>query len=125
MALLAIASGCTQADEGPHLSDSRWRFALIDGRSPISDAADLRFADGEITVVVGCNRISGPWRVSAERLVAGPLAQTEMACPAPAWDQEKAIGALLAATPRLLLDDDKMTLQSGGHTAELVREDGR
>lgn len=104
-----------------HLNASRWDFALIDGQRPLSDAADVRFERGNISVLVGCNRISGPWRIENDRLVAGPLVQTEMACPAPAWDQEKAVSSLLAATPRIIMQEDRMILQSSGHTAELVR----
>lgn len=114
---------CAPASEGPHLGASRWDFALIDGQRPLSDAADMRFEKGKIAVLVGCNRITGPWRLSADRLVAGPLVQTEMACPAPAWDQEKAVGSLLASTPRVLLSKERLILQSSGHTAELVRAD--
>lgn len=122
-ALLAgLALGaCTQAGEGSHLRNSHWRFVTIDGKQPMSDAADMRFENGRIGVIVGCNRMGGPWRVSADRLVAGPLNQSETACPAPAWDQEKAVGALLAATPRMVMEQDRMTLQSSGHTAELIR----
>jgi len=112
---------CAPDTEGQHLSASRWSFALIDGQSPMSDAADMRFEKGEVRVLVGCNRMSGPWRISADRLVAGPLVQTEMACPAPAWDQEKAVGSLLASTPRIRVNEERMILQSSGHTAELIR----
>lgn len=119
--LVGALPACTQTGEGSHLRDSHWRFVTIDGKQPISDAADMTFESGKIGIVVGCNRMGGPWRVSDDRLVAGPLSQTEMACPLPAWDQEKAVGALLAATPRMVMDDDRMTLQSSGHTAELVR----
>ncbi|MCJ2181241.1 META domain-containing protein [Novosphingobium sp. 1949] len=120
--LAALALGaCAPTGESSHLTRSQWSFELIDGQRPISDAADIRFARGEISVLVGCNRITGPWRISEDRLIAGPLVQTEMACPAPAWDQEKAVGSLLAATPRIILQDDRMTLQSSGHTAELIR----
>ncbi|MBH0113598.1 META domain-containing protein [Novosphingobium sp. YJ-S2-02] len=118
---LFLLGGCAGPEDNVHLNDSRWRFALIDGHTPLSDAADVRFADGEITVLVGCNRMTGPWRVNEDRLVAGPLDQTEMACPAPAWDQEKAVSALFAATPRLEVSEDKLLLQSGGHSAELIR----
>jgi len=119
--LCGALAACAQPGEGSHLRDSHWRFVTIDGKQPISDAADMTFENGKIGVVVGCNRMGGPWRVADNRLVAGPLSQTEMACPLPAWDQEKAVGALLAATPRMVMEEDRMTLQSSGHTAELVR----
>lgn len=84
----------------------------------------MRFDDdGKIGVQVGCNHLGGPWRMNENRLFAGPLAQTEMACPVPAWNQENAVSALLVATPRMSVNGDRMTLQSSGHTAELVRVD--
>lgn len=85
--------------------------------------ATLSFDDGKIGVQVGCNRLGGPWRMDDNRLYAGPLAQTEMACPETAWNQGNAVGALLVATPRMSVEGDRMTLQSSGHKAELVRVD--
>lgn len=83
----------------------------------------MTFSEDRIGVRVGCNRLGGPWRMGEERLIAGPFTQTEMACPAPAWGQEKAVSSLLVATPRIALEGDRMILQSSGHTAELVRKD--
>lgn len=120
--MLALAD-CAPASHGARLSATRWEFARIDGQRPISDAADMRFDNGQISVLVGCNRISGPWRIFESRLLAGPLVQTELACPAPAWDQEKAVSSLLAAAPRMRLEKERLILQSGGHSAELVRAD--
>lgn len=120
---LGIA-GCTAGPDGnSHLSGSTWSFERIDGERPASEAANLTFSADRIGVQVGCNRLDGRWRMDQERLVAGPLTQTEMACPAPAWMQEKAVGSLLVATPRILIDGNRMILQSSGHTAELVRKD--
>ena len=93
----------------------------IDGQQPQSSAAAMNFRSDNIGVRVGCNHLGGPWRVDANRLVAGPLAQTEMACETPQWNEERAVGALLVATPRLNIEGDRMILQSSGHRAELVR----
>lgn len=122
-ALSALTGGCAQGSDENHLHESHWRFVLIDGQVPVSDAADLTFSRDRIGIVVGCNRMGGPWRLDGDRLIAGPLAQSEMTCPVPAWQQEKAVGALIASTPRMLLEEDRMTLQSSGHTAQLQRVD--
>lgn len=121
--LPALLAGCSESGDRAHLSQTSWRFVRIDGRVPGSSDAGLTFDRGSIGVQVGCNRMGGPWRVDSNRLVAGPLAQTEMACADPAWGQEAAVGALLVATPRMNLSGDRMTLHSSGHTAELVRID--
>lgn len=117
-------AGCTAgSDGGSHLGGSTWNFERIDGERPASEAATLTFDGGRIGVHVGCNRLGGPWRMGEERLIAGPFTQTEMACPAPAWNQERAVNSLLVAAPRIEITGDRMTLQSSGHTAELVRTD--
>ena len=118
-----LAAGSSPGGDGEaHLARTSWRIALIDGQRPQADGASIAFDGGKIGIKVGCNRLDGPWHVDDDRLIAGPLSLTEMSCPTPAWDQEKAIGALLVATPRMVVDHGRMTLQSSGHTAELQRE---
>ena len=118
---LCVAGCNAGADGGSHLTGSTWHFERIDGERPASEAASLTFSKDHIGVEVGCNRLGGPWRMGEERLIAGPFTQTEMACPTPVWSQEKAVGSLLVATPRIEVEGDRMTLQSRGHTAQLVR----
>jgi len=122
--LLPPLAACSVQGEDSPLARTTWRFALIDGQRPDSADARLTFEGSKVGVQVGCNRMDGPWRIDAERLIAGPLALTEMTCTVPAWDQEKAVNALLVATPRFAIDGNHMILQSSGHTAELVREGG-
>jgi heat shock protein HslJ len=125
LACTLCIAGCTAgADGASHLTGSTWHFERIDGERPASEAASLTFDDDRIGVEVGCNRLGGPWRMGEERLIAGPFSQTEMACPTPAWSQERAVGSLLVATPRIRVEGDRMILQSSGHTAELVRKNG-
>lgn len=116
-----LFTGCADGGDHSRLAQTSWRFARIDGQTPASADAQMTFQNGKIGVQLGCNRLGGPWRTDQDRLVAGPLDQTEMACTQPAWEQERAVGALLVATPRFAVDGDRMTLQSSGHTAELVR----
>lgn len=115
-------TACTAGSDGSsHLAGSTWGFERIDGERPASGAASLTFSGDRISVEVGCNRLGGPWRMGDERLIAGPFTQTEIACPTPVWNQEKAISSMLVAAPRIEIEENRMILQSSGHTAELVR----
>lgn len=123
LSLPALIAGCSERGDRSHLAETSWRFERIDGERPTTSEASLSFDNGKMGVQVGCNRLGGPWRMNDNRLFAGPLSQIEMACPDPAWHQGNAVGALLVATPRMSVEGDRMTLQSSGHTAELVRVD--
>ena len=115
-------TACTAAPgDGAHLGNSQWRFVAIDGSSPVADTTRLDFADDEIGINVGCNGMGGPWRVEEGRLIAGPLIGTQMYCEGPLWDQEKAVGALMAGAPEVSVSGDRLVLRSSGHSAELVR----
>ena len=121
---LSLLSACAAAKERQaNLANSTWRFVSIDGAAPASGKAQLKFDNDRIGANVGCNGMGGPWRVEAGRLIAGPLAQTQMYCDGPVWGQERAIGALLAGAPELSVETDRLVLKSSGHTAELTRAD--
>lgn len=125
LSLPLLIAGCSERGDRSHLAETSWRFERIDGQQPKSADAELSFDRGKIGVQVGCNHLGGPWRVDKNRLFAGPLAQTEMDCSDPAWNQGSAVSALLVAIPRMSVEGDRMTLQSSGHTAELVRVDDK
>jgi heat shock protein HslJ len=122
LATMFFASGCAVPGEPSHLAHSTWRFVSIDGEKPAASQAALVFEEEALDANVGCNALGGPWRTEDDRIIAGPLAQTEMFCEGQVWTQEKAIGALLVAAPRFELDGDTMVLRSNGHTARLRRE---
>ena len=83
--------------------------------------ARLTFAEDELSASVGCNGIGGPWQVEQNRLIAGPLASTEMYCVGPVGEQEKALAALLVAAPTIALGDGELVLRSSRHTIRLER----
>ncbi len=118
---LAVAGCVAQAAPGHVLNGSEWRFVSIDGETAASKAARLKFEDERLGANVGCNGIGGPWRVENGRLLAGPLAQTEMYCDGTVWEQEQSTSALLVAAPEIELNGDQMMLRSRGHVAELER----
>lgn len=121
LALPVLLAGCSDRGDRSHLAETSWRFERIDGQQPKSADAEITFNNGKIGVQVGCNHLGGPWRMEQNRLHAGPLAQTEIDCTDPAWQQSSAVGALLVAAPKLTVDGNRMTLQSSGHMAELVQ----
>ncbi|PNU05138.1 hypothetical protein A8V01_03685 [Novosphingobium guangzhouense] len=104
-----------------HSAQGQWRFTSIDGDRPLSTDAQVSFAKEWISVQAGCSRLQGPWRIDAERLVAGPFDQSEAACPNASWQQGNAVNALLTATPLVTVDGKRMVLRSSGHVAELTR----
>lgn len=117
---LLLVSGCAASgDSGAAISGTSWRFTEIDGAAPLSEDAHLDFKKKNLGASVGCNSIDGEWRIEDDRLIAGPLAQTEMYCAGPLWDQEKALNALLTSAPVIVVKGDRMTLKSHGRSAEL------
>ena len=121
LAALAVAGCVAPAAPGHSLAGSQWRFLSIDGEAPASDRAALSFEKQSLGANVGCNGMGGPWRIENGRLVAGPLAQTQMYCDGPVWQQEQAASALLVAAPEVTVQGDRMVLRSRGHFAELER----
>ncbi|WP_240530043.1 META domain-containing protein [Novosphingobium sp. PC22D] len=120
---MLFSSACAGPADSSHLAESTWKFVSIDGEEPASQSAELTFERAQLDATVGCNALGGPWRTEADRLIAGPLEQTEMVCEGPVWGQEKAVGALLAATPKYEVEGNRMVLRSSGHIAELTREE--
>lgn len=119
--LLFSATGCALGAPDSPLANTSWQISSLDGQPPVSGMGKMDFRRSDIGINIGCNTIGGPWRVEGERLVAGPLMQTEMACDAAIMDQEDVLATLLVATPRMTLDGDRLTLKSSSHTVELVR----
>ena len=121
LSVLALTACAADAAPSHGLSGTSWRFLKIDGMETVAHGTRLEFQDGNLGANVGCNGMGGPWRVEDDRLIAGPLVQTEMYCEGAVWDQEKAVGALLAAAPSVEFRDDRLILRSSGHDAELER----
>jgi heat shock protein HslJ len=103
------------------LTGSQWRFVSIDGAAPASDKARLEFLRDRISASAGCNGLGGAWEAKGGRLVTGPFISTMMYCDG-LIEQERALGALFEAKPSYALQGDRLTLEGGGHRAELHRE---
>jgi heat shock protein HslJ len=126
LALLAPLGGCVAAANGSTaaLAGSQWRLLAIDGDAAARPSNHLKFDRATLSASVGCNSLGGNYRVEGQRLIAGPLIQTEMYCEGPIWGQEQALSALLVGAPRMELAERRLTLVSRGHRAEFVRLPG-
>jgi heat shock protein HslJ len=114
-----LLAGCSLSDSGAGIAGTNWRFTEIDGAPPVSKSAQISFERDSLGASVGCNSMGGEWRVENDRLIAGPLTQTEMYCAEPLWNQEKALNSLLSSAPVIIVEGDRMTLRSHGRSAEL------
>lgn len=122
LAILLLAIGCVAKPSAPHAMTGEWQVAEIDEDAPANPAqARLTFAEDALSVTVGCNGIGGPWQVEQNRLIAGPLASTEMYCVGPVGEQERALAALLVAAPTIELGDGELVLRSARHSVRLER----
>lgn len=117
--LLFALGACMTPVGDTALSGSTWRFASIDGAAPVSAQTSLAFGD-RLSASAGCNSLSGPWRLEAGRVVAGPLVATRKFC-AGLMDQESAVSALLSGNPTAVVAGNQLTLSGGGHSAVLTR----
>ena len=122
-ATLAV-NACTTAHEpawSPAGTD--WKITAIDGAAPaMPDKARIGFADDRrISASVGCNTISGGYRLEDGRLIAGPLISSLVGCEGNVAQDERALNALLSGAPQISHRGDTMQLDSGGHTVDLVR----
>ena len=87
--LLAVAAGtgCSSVSLDQPIESRTWRLASIDAQ-PVIPSQDPRQAvqivfDGSAQRVSGsggCNRISGGYQRTGDKLKIGPLASTRMAC---------------------------------------------
>ena len=124
VASLLALSGCVAASGASQsaLSDSEWQMLAIDGATAANlDQAKLSFTADTLGASVGCNRMGGNYHVNGDRLIAGPLTQTEMYCEGPVGSQEQALSALLVAAPEIRLTENRLALISSGHRAEFAR----
>ena len=79
-----------------------WQIVAVNG-APVSGANYmLRFDEGRLTGQAGCNRFSGPHRIEANGLVAGPIVATRMACPGARMRDERAVLNILRQPMRVV-----------------------
>lgn len=120
IALPLLASCSTASDASMQLAASRWSFAAIDGQPPVSSRAALTIGTNRIGANVGCNGLGGDLKISRNKLVTTGMISTMMYCDG-VMEQERAVGALLGASPDYLVKGDTLTLTAPGHSAKLTR----
>jgi heat shock protein HslJ len=74
----------------------------------------LREGDSRFTATVGCNQVTGGYRLDDDRLSFGLPAATMMACPPPLDDWERRLGEMLIRTAAWRIDGQTMELLDAG-----------
>lgn len=81
----------------------------------------LRLGPDTIGASLGCNQLSGDYRLEGDVLVIRGLAMTEMGCPPERMDQDAWFAELLQSRPTLRIDGDTLVL-TGATSAVTFRE---
>lgn len=121
---LAIAGACyaVAAAAAPSL-DGTWRVAAIGGAPVPADAGlTVTFAAGAVSGETGCNRFSGTYTFTAERLDMGPIRATKRGCRADAAARESGFLRALGTAMRVEAAADGVVLSgAAGERLALVR----
>ena len=117
--------GCGGAFTEPsRLANTNWRISAINGRRvPAAGPYRIDFTEDRLSAQAGCNRLGGSYRLQGDRLTAGPIMSTRMACvdlqgrPAP-WEQIvlRILGEPLRVTQQ---GEHRMTLSNRRGTISL------
>ena len=111
-----ILRGCGGGTVAPGtLTNSHWSIQAIDGRPVFEQGYFLEFGPDRLNGRVGCNSFSGTYRRDGDRLLAGTIAATRMACPEPGAGDERRVLAILAQAVTISRSEESDTwLFSGG-----------
>jgi heat shock protein HslJ len=114
---VASRDGTTPPD-GPALAEAYVSTEVREGGElrPLVEGTriQLGLADGRIHASLGCNSLSGTYRLEGGVLVVEDgLAMTEMGCDPPRHAQDEWFAELLGAGPTVELDGDVLTLTAG------------
>lgn len=116
-----LLSACTTAGAAAApIAGTTWSFVLIDGQKPVSGRAALTINAKSLSADAGCNGMGGDLTIEPGRLMTGPIISTMMFCDG-VMEQEKAVSALLGASPQYKVEGDSLTLTAPGHSAKLAR----
>ena len=118
----ALLAACTTAGAAPFpLAGSTWSLVLIDGQKPVSSRAALTINAKSLSANAGCNGMSGDLVITPNRLKTVLIPSTLLFCDG-VMEQEKALNALLHASPHYKVEGDTLTLTAPGHSARLARK---
>ena len=103
----------------PSIVDREWALASLgDNLAPVGTGGNpvtltLQSSDHRAFGNAGCNRYSGPYRLTGDQLTFGPAISTEMACEE-GTDVENAFLAMLPAVTSYVATDSSLTLVGDG-----------
>ncbi len=124
--LTLLLSACTGKNP---LSDTNWTlvsYGETDAQTaavPDTEAIISFDAEGILSGNVGCNQFSGTYEVSGDKLVAGPLMATRMACANDAlMQQETTLMMLLSNSNTFEIEGDMLTILSENGNTSTVWE---
>jgi heat shock protein HslJ len=127
--VLGLAAGCGDDDGGdtapaaqaPPFAGLPWVLSSgLDVEGWEQTAPSAVFKNGTLGGSTGCNRYTSPYTVDGEALKLGAIASTQMACPPPADQVERAYVDALKRVAEWRMDDAELVLLDDGD-AELLR----
>ena len=120
--VMLVACGITS---GNPLNGTTWQLYSIGQYSPVANSTTtIRFEDGQVSGLGGCNQYGGAYQVSGQTLSFSALYMTEMACTSPAgvMEQESAYLETLGAVTTFSISGDDLTLKALEQAVELSQE---
>ena len=111
--VLASCSDDEGSDATP-LEGTTWTLVTVDGTPAVASdvAAEMTFADGQVSGSTGCNTFNGSYELDGDQLSFGPLASTMMACEDALATQESTVFTILDAAESYAIDGDELTIES-------------
>jgi heat shock protein HslJ len=119
--LILILAACASSGSQPggDLTGSFWALTELNGQPPVAGTGiSAQFtADGNVGGSAGCNRYSGTYTVSGNKITfSSPLATTMMMCEQALMDQETAYLKSLEEAQTFAVNGDQLTLTAGDGT---------
>jgi copper homeostasis protein (lipoprotein) len=107
---------CERTTDAASLTNTYWKILRL-GETDVAAGEGrhepnliLRQGASRFTATVGCNQLTGSFKLQDDRLSFGPAAATMMACQEPLDKWERQLGAVLAATTGWRIDGQTLEL---------------
>ncbi|MEP2530729.1 META domain-containing protein [Shimia sp.] len=104
----------------PSLAGTAWIGAELPGvELDPKRVPELTFGpEGRVSGTSGCNRLNGTYESQGQNVTFGQFAVTQMACPGPLNDQERAFFKMLDQVRSYAIEDREMVLMN--HTGDVL-----
>jgi heat shock protein HslJ len=118
-AMLISACGTTTPFKSDALDDTSWALVAISKHPPIEESQiSILFEEGQVSGSSGCNRYSGGYKISGDKIVFDTMAMTEMACAdSDLMDQETEYMDHLGNAQRFEIRDGQLLIYWSDHEA--------